>query len=291
MTDLTTFNLHKTSSIAANDSEISGTSYERYQRRLEGLQLIRDAITLLSLIQQHRASSLAVLGGTDSFRPRTYSLQRDINETVAKIHQTSPLLDRQRYRCILTEWFSIKGHWHRDAPLDNFEMHNYLIEQVTLLIQDIAVRAELATDSKRGTLLSEFAFKHLIKHIETLGMLRGLSTYIASSGECQRSYMMRLSHLRQVCDESTERHKQTLKGLPNDLEKELKTQYSVPQNLRFTDDYLQLINNHMLNLKQINIDSDEVFYFATRAIEAELRLLEKMMSMLQETAKAERQHC
>lgn len=274
--------------LSANDSEISEAYYERYKRRQEGLSLIRQTIELLSLIQQHRASSLAVLGGTEHFRQRTYTLQRSIHEKVGELHDSSPLLDRQRWRAILTEWFTIKGHWHKDDPLDNFELHNYLIDQMTLLVWEIAKRSELMIDSTRGFLLSEFAFKHLIKHIEAMGMLRGLSTYIASRGESPRSYKMRLSHLRQVCEDSFNRHQQTLVQLPGAIKEELETQYPAQENLRLTKQYLNLISGYMLNLEEVKVDSDEVFYHATRAIEAELKLLEKVMGMLEANIEDER---
>lgn len=275
--------------IPANDCEISEAYYERYKRRQEGLQLIRQAIELLSLIQQHRASSLAVLGGTEHFRQRTYTLQRKIHEKVGELHDSSPLLDRQRWRSILTEWFTIKGHWHKDDPLDNFELHNYLIDQMTLLIWEVAKRSELMVDSNQGVLLSELAFKHLIKYIESLGMLRGLSTYIASLGESPRSYKMRLSHLRQVCEDSFDRHQQTLSQLPATTKKELETQYPVQENLRLTKQFLNIVSGYILDLDEVKVDSDEVFYHATRAIEAELRLLEKVMVMIEATIEKERQ--
>ncbi len=283
---------HDDAGRSANDSEISEAYYERYRQRREGLRLIRQLIELLSLIQQHRASSLAVLGGTTHFRQRTYGLQRSIHEKAAQLQDSGEGFDRQRWRAILTEWFTIKGHWHKDDPLDNFELHNYLIEQLALLIWDTAKGSELMSDSMRGSQLSEFAFKHLINYIESLGRLRGLSTYVTSRGlpedESSRALRRRLSHLHQVCEDTSNRHQQALSQLPSEFQHELDCEPPLVDNLQLTQEFLNLVRDAILEREVLKVDSDEVFYHATRAIEAELRLFHKAIECLETAIEQQR---
>lgn len=266
---------------SANDGQTTEVHYERYKRRTDGLVLIRCAIDLLNLIQQHRASSLGVLGGTSHFQSRTTYLQQQIQTRLSEIHQARHFRDQQRWRAIVTEWYTIRQHWHRDTPLDNFELHNFLIEQLTQLTWDIAKQSDLLGHNRDSYLPGEFAFNHLTKYIESLGMLRGLSVYVAATGECQRSYTLRLSHLLQICQEKFAHHQTTLAQLPKPVTQELQRKYSPQEGVRLTNQFFNMVECHILNTEQIQISSDDVLMHATRAIEYELALLGRFLRLLE----------
>ena len=260
-------------------SEAKGPA--RRQRSLDGLALIRHSIQLLKFVQQHRAICLGAQGGSKHFRASLPRTQQEIENFLNAIHQAPSFREITSWRVIITEWHLIKTHWDDYSSIDNFELHNFLIDRILILIRDVAKKADLFTLSKHHFHLSDFCFNHLMRYIETLGKLRGLSVY-ASSPECKNELVSsRLRHLHKICVDGHEDHLRLIGTLPEKLQALIAEYYKQDAASILTRKCLYLIERELLSDKPCTVSSEKVFLAATRPIEIELSSLVSSVALLE----------
>ncbi len=128
------------------------------------------------LLQKHRGSSLACLGGDARFEQSTTALTAQIEGFLHCLHAELATLDADSDALALwrrsdQDWRCLRDGWAQDDPLHNFELHSHLIADLLKLLKWPLgpLPGEVEVDA---LLLDELPVA-----IENLAALRGLSVH------------------------------------------------------------------------------------------------------------------
>lgn len=168
---------------------------------------IQQLIHLLADIQRHRACSLAILSGNETFDKQAISLNKKINARLSFLNNQTELtevVDPHEWSHVLNEWKVVGYGWRRDNVLHNFELHSHLLEKILNIIRHAGrwvLRSGSYSEEKANHyfdhIIFEYVFTTHLYQLETLGRLRGLATHIANSGCNDQSMKMRVEYLLQ----------------------------------------------------------------------------------------------
>ncbi|MEH6814413.1 MAG: hypothetical protein V7677_17910, partial [Motiliproteus sp.] len=174
-------------------------------------------------VQQHRGLSMAVLAGDSGFEREFELLQLQLDRRIAVLEsfaaQSSHLLTETEQVNLVNAWMTLKSGWQEDQVMDNFELHCHFIDQLLLLMNQLARRLERPMSDHLRESGSGFKAEswvnstgngqHLIKQlgllafvckqmpdlIELVAKVRGLATHAMIVGRCEARYGQKLRYL------------------------------------------------------------------------------------------------
>ncbi len=256
---------------------------EEYRVRNDVLSLIFQINQLIKAVQKHRGITMGLIGGSAGFREEFTRLQLQIDRRIstfqAFIKRTEGLISGQQELSVVFSWQTIRQDWQDDKLSDNFELHSHLIEQLQNLVYGLAKLLEQpfegvgTADSiaypqvfKQIELLN-FVARELPEMVEHLAKVRGLSTFIAASGELEYHHDRKLRYVLQCAKQQNERLRhqsdrlrELLEGaivsLPEIKAVELKLIY-----------LLEIVENDVLGGGTIKTNSHQLFKLATELID------------------------
>lgn len=245
---------------------------QRCEQRRNGLQAVQQGISLMTVVQQHRGISAALLNGDQSFAPRQVAKQAEIGAALAALTLTlerDPALSSSRgdLKSLGDDWEALRGKVRSlDATLSYIE-HTDLVRRILHFIGDIGERAGLLeTRDSRAVKLLETLLLRLPLLVETVGQVRAMGTGFAAKGKCGAVGRIRLAFLGRRIDDCLSQIDPSLKDIGQDSQEKVKT-------------LLQVLTTRIVAVEHIDIAPERYFQVSTDAIDACLVLWRKAATM------------
>ncbi|MCW8885451.1 MAG: hypothetical protein OQK12_09380 [Motiliproteus sp.] len=204
-----------------------------YRQRIDAIALIKQLSQLAISVQQHRGLSMAILAGDQNFGKEFSALQLQLDRRIAVLEafafQVDGLLSATERKNIVNSWMTLKNGWQDDRVMDNFELHCHFIDQLLLLMNQLAkqlerpmsdhlqesARADLAESwvQMKGNGLHHikqlgllaFVCKQMPDLIELVAKIRGLATHSMVTGHCDPDCSQKLEFLLRCAKEQREK--------------------------------------------------------------------------------------
>lgn len=258
---------------------------------------IQQLIHLLADIQRHRACSLAILSGNDSFDKQVMSLHRKINGRLHFLNSQDELTevaDPHEWNNILGEWKVVGYGWRRDNVLHNFELHSHLLEKILNMIRHTGrwilrsgSYSEQMADHYLGHEVFEFIFTTHLYQIETFGKLRGLGTHIANSGfrdvenSIDHAMRMRIEFLLQCAKQEQTVSSEFMHAHAASISRNIPALLDMQRSEPTLQEWLMLIADILQErITPSDALARQVFDLASTVIDARLALTEQILAYL-----------
>lgn len=255
--------------------------------RQAGLELQREVMRWVVLLQQHRGMASGLLQGDLSFRARLYEKQAELTAQLQRIQQlpadVAALMPGEQWQAAITSWQQLQQSVEQMTPAASFTGHTDLIAAQLLLLGEIGDRAGLTLDQRD----EHFALLRLVTRVlpqlmETTGQSRALSTAVAVKGSLDSVPQIRLSFLLHKIERLTEEAAGSLARLPGGISAEAHAiHHSRDDALQALTEFRRRIQDDVLGPRGVQVKADEVFRQATATIDACYRLYETVLPPLQ----------
>ncbi|MGI9294697.1 MAG: hypothetical protein ACR2PS_12005 [Pseudomonadales bacterium] len=216
---------------------------------------------------------MSYCSGELSFLPQVENLQYTINRyfnTLEKHNSSEQCsISANALDTISREWKTILLGWHDDHVMQNFEFHGHLLDGIKKLIRTIMKEQLLQTSFNRGRdyrSLLETLLVQLPDNIESLGMLRGLSTNAAVVKACGRDSHVRISYLLKSIPEQNKKLLQSLNQI-QELYPDLSSLQTLKKLQRKLHEFLFSIQMNILDSPEISENSTRLFDLSTSIID------------------------
>ncbi|MEJ2362416.1 MAG: hypothetical protein P8Z75_13530 [Gammaproteobacteria bacterium] len=287
--------------------EKSGLSAARivvkYLHHLRSITVIRQLLSLITVVQQHRGANLALLEGDDTFSGKVSALQNEINNRFTTLQLlnrelSTPIPDPE-IATLLQEWRTLRD-WAGGSALENFNLHSNFIEQLMKLMWQVTEKTDsfqLAaaqapanndiTSSPAGgsfaddTLLVQFILLETPEFMELLARLRGLATHACVMGACDPEHGTWLDYLLKQLNLKKERFRVLSKSLQKYSLRDVPALIDLQiQDVRIVQ-LIQLVENKILRQDTIELDSHHIFSMATNIINAQMEVVRQGLDFIQ----------
>ena len=279
-----------------------------FTRRDQTLNLISQLNQLIKGVQKHRGITMAVLGGSGGFRTEFQQLQHQVDRRVATLQafiaHSGNLISPREEEALQMDWQTIRQDWQDDKLSDNFELHSHFIEQLRNIVFRLArelgrpLAGTLPAEQEHQPSLDDplaaypqlfkqiellnFAAKEVPEMIEYLAKVRGLSTFIAASGNVDYHNDRKLRFVLQCVKQQHEklRHQAerlqdilggSIVSLPDIKTAELKLIY-----------LLEVVEKDVLGGGTIKTNSHQLFKIATTLIDVYWAVTNEGLSLLRQ---------
>ena len=237
------------------------------------------------MVQRHRAASIAVINGDDSFLPLTETL----NEQIVSLFQVMQilahdhgLLSVEQTNYAQTNWQAIAADWQQDSVISNYEFHCHLIDILIQLTRHTLKFRVLPKESLPGSFNTEveLALFDVLKHIELMGKLRGLATHAASSKHCDNDTQTRVSFLIKQVDTEYQRLYPALKSLSGPLA-DIPTLNGLSNLKGKIERLLEIIQRRIIDAPKIRTNGSRIYTLATEAIDLYWEVIERALQVVE----------
>ncbi len=151
---------------------------ESTQREIHGIEYLRPLRTLVELLPKHRAVANSYLSGESEAQAELLLLQPEIDAVFPRVESSERAYGRQFGTS--TQWVRFKEDWRSleasvDAltPIESFQRHSQLINQLSTLIRTIGDQAGLVLDPELDThFLMDTVITRLPQAIDTVDVVR-----------------------------------------------------------------------------------------------------------------------
>lgn len=189
-------------------------AFNQQNRCLTSIKLLCE---LTKSAQQHRGATMGYLSGEPAFMEKIEQLQLSIERTLLFLQQLddnqSGCIPKEQLLNISNDWKTILIGWRDDQVMHNFEFHCHLIDTLNKLIRHCVsnqLMPHLNSNGQDQQFLLDTLFVQLPNTIESLAMLRGLSTNVAVIKACGTDSHAKMSYLLK---EIPRQHKALIKAL------------------------------------------------------------------------------
>lgn len=247
--------------------ELQRRSHRREQRR-KGLQAVQQCISLMTVVQQHRGISAALLNGDQAFASRQVAKQAEIDAALAALNlalQSDRALasSREDLKSLGEDWASLRGNVRNLGSTMSYIQHTDLIRRILHVLGDIGERSGLLEIRDPGTIkLLETLLLRLPLLVETVGQVRAMGTGFAAKGKCGAVGRIRLTFLGNRINDCISRVDPSLKDISQDSQNKVKV-------------LLDLLFSRIVSAQHIDIPPERYFQVSTEAIDACLVLWRK----------------
>ena len=253
-------------------------------QKRDGLAAVRNGMTLITCVQQHRGMSAALLSGDKSFLPRLVTTQDQVANAIRQVADILGIaagqgMAKRRFAQISQAWLQLQQQVQSLTPEQSFNRHTALIRQILYLLGDMGERAGLLEGHLPAqTQLAEVLLLRLPLLIESVGQARALGSASAAKGVCGAVGRIRLAFLLQRI-----RNCQTKASIVFEV-----PALSTPANrCQEKVDVLQsIISTRILGSERIDLAPEAYFRMATDTIEACLALWQATATLIEQGANA-----
>lgn len=174
---------------------------DRLQHELRGLYYIQALRQLVQHVPEHRGMTNAFLNGNAAIKPKILQKREQINADIAAIDALNIQYGESLKSTAL--WAELKNQLNQviasafdDPAPDVFQRHSKVITDLRGHILHVAVESGLSfTDSKEGFFMVILATEHFPVVTDVLGIMRGMGSGIAASGELTETQKIRMTEL------------------------------------------------------------------------------------------------
>lgn len=147
-------------------------------------------------LQQHRGTTLAILGGDDFFEPRLAAIKKHIVEDLQLLQkQRKQMIDEMTWQNLCSEWFTVNHHWRQDTALQNFELHTHLIQQLLKLFKGFYNSPLFEHLDTLHQPIAKLSLTELPEFLETAAQIRGIGTHELAASTMDAYFNDRLKFL------------------------------------------------------------------------------------------------
>lgn len=265
--------------------------FDAFRLNQSAIDLVQQLTRLLADIQRHRACSLAILSGNDTFETQVQSLQQKINARLSFIDNQPDLaeiIDSGAWQNVLGEWRVVGYGWRSDNVLHNFELHSHLLEKILNIVRDTG-RWVLRSGSYSEEIAShyldhevfEFVFSTHLYQIETLGRLRGLGTHAANSGCPDHAMALRIEYQLQCAWHDQRTAREFFASRSTAVTRNIPALFDVQRSEQAFDEWTQLLGNIVNgSLPPSAHIAAEAYALASTVIDARLAMTEQILAYL-----------
>lgn len=242
------------------------------EKKRNGLQAVQQGIALMSVVQQHRGISAALLNGDQSFATRQTAKQAEIAATLNALSQAvarDPALSGSRadLATLSTDWEELRATVREIDSTQSFIRHTELVRNILHFVGDIGERAGLLEGrDKRLHKLLETLLLRLPLLVETIGQVRAMGTGFAAKGRCGAVGRIRLTFLGRRIQECMTQLDPALQDIGQDSQGKV-------------EELLSVLTSRIVRAEQIDIAPERYFQVSTEAIDACLVLWRKSATM------------
>jgi hypothetical protein len=241
---------------------------QRCEQRRNGLQAVQQGIALMTVVQQHRGISAALLNGDQAFAPRQIAKQAEIDAALSTLNLTiqadrALASSREDLKSLSEDWAGLRTGVRNLDPTLSFIQHTDLVRRVLHFIGDIGERAGLLeVRDRRVAKLLETLLLRLPLLVETVGQVRAMGTGFAAKGRCGAVGRIRLTFMGRRIDDCLSQIDPSLKDLGQDSQAKVKV-------------LLDLLTSRIIAAEHIDIAPERYYQVSTEAIDACLVLWRK----------------
>lgn len=241
---------------------------QRCEQRRNGLQAVQQGISLMTVVQQHRGISAALLNGDQAFAPRQIAKQAEIDAALSALNLTiqadrALASSREDLKSLSEDWAGLRAGVRNLDPTLSFIQHTDLVRRVLHFIGDIGECAGLLeVRDRRVAKLLETLLLRLPLLVETVGQVRAMGTGFAAKGRCGAVGRIRLTFLGRRIDDCLSQIDPSLKDLGQDSQEKVKV-------------LLDLLTSRIIAAEHIDIAPERYYQVSTEAIDACLVLWRK----------------
>lgn len=250
-------------------------SVEALRRHNQCLTTIKLLCQLTRAVQQHRGATMGYLSGATSFHEKITALQASVEKILLLLNHTEGDQIFNPYKNHLShisnDWKTIIIGWQDDKVLHNFEFHSHLVNALLKFLRNYIKKQLLPHLNSSGVdynPLLDVCFIQLPNNIESLAIVRGLSTNAAVVKACGQDSHAKLSYL--------------LKDIPLKNKQLIeKTSHLIPEMTIIKDQNIQLhkfllsIQMSILDSREITANSETLFALSTDIINAHWSAIEQ----------------
>lgn len=271
-----------------------------YHLRLAALVLIKQLMHLCRDTQKHRGLGMGLLAGNQEFAAPFATLQKQMARRIAVLSafsrdMTVPFshaFSHADMNNIHEAWGTIREGWYDDSVLENFQFHNYFVEQLLQMVTKLTHRLQSVSsmpshifddespESIQHDELLVFICGQLPKMIEYLGMVRALASHSATVGCHIEDHDKKLKYLcqcvqvekLQMITVAEQLHQTMGSTLPSLL---------VLQTYGFKVDALvDKVLQQVVGQEKITLSSDALFSMATEIMDVYWRVVDDGIDVL-----------
>lgn len=244
------------------------------QRALEQIRLLR---LLLEQVQRHRGLCFGIMSGEVSLESQRSTAHLNVEELLLSLEDhEATLFWYAPWHAVLPMWRDIEQRLQSDSPEAVLKRHHRLVESLLDTIEAIADKHDLVC---LGRLAPQplGLWLELLKNTELLGRARAVGTGIAAR---RQNTVLQHDELRKLREQINDRA--YLAPVKLNADPELNPHIS--QAVRAAEDCLdELINgidSLLANLLEPGMPSNRFFQLASRAIAAQMMLIDMLLDRL-----------
>lgn len=255
-------------------------------QRTNAIFVIKTLCELSKVVQKHRGASIACIDGDEQFLPLVSHLQtqvRQIFQVLYQCEERQTMIGQTKLDAIVSDWRTIQANWQQDTVIQNYEFHGHLIEVLRVLqrssIDSYLLNTELSINNPGFTQGIHTLFYDIPEYIELLAKLRGLSTHVLVSKNCDHDYAIRISFLRRTVQKESKNLNRTLKKM-SDPFSNMAPLNELSDIVPMLDEFLLRVDQSILERKKVRGSSRQLFVLATKVIEFYWRVVVEGFSIL-----------
>lgn len=286
-----------------DDSALVG-AVANYHERLAVFNFIEQLNHLCRGIQRHRGLSIGLLAGTRTFFDGFKQLQQQMLRRIRLIesfarHMDGVLSDADIEK-IRSAWHTVYDNWQDDSVLENFEYHSYFAEQLLLMVVRLSekiqtpyiqsIHQELGDESQPASPadfrssymeLLHFSGRRLPPFIELLGKARALSVHCVAIGRAEKHIGQKLSYIVQCIGGERDKIFHLTSHMQQTLGNSLPSMLTVKIHEYKLGLLLDKINNEILDVDKITLNTEDIFTLASDVIDAYWGAVDDSLNLLQ----------
>ncbi|MGY8811375.1 MAG: hypothetical protein ACKVK5_10115 [Pseudomonadales bacterium] len=247
---------------------------EQRQQAITQIQLLRQ---LLEQVQRHRGLSFGAMSGEHSLEPRRWSVHQQLLQLLKTIGQyEASLYWYDSWHQARDIWQKIESGFEHESAEHLLTLHNDMIACLLQTIEALANRFDLVCLGRLAPQAEGLWFE-LLQSIELLGQSRAVGTGIAANRQNLPIWRNQLQVLNKQINEQSYAALARLISDPD-------LRILVSQPVRDAEDALDLLLERIRTLLDRQpspaVHSVEFFQVATRAISAQLLLVDMLLERL-----------
>jgi hypothetical protein len=246
------------------------------KRQIKGLLYIQSIKDIITMVQQHRGLSSALLNGDNSAQHKLSSLRQKVADKKKQL--TVPLFTNNERWCAFTDhWQRLTQQNNNTSVANSFEQHTMMIRNLAYLLEDTAELSHLTAEFVPQLTQIGYVWRELVLATESIGQSRALGTGIAAKKLCSNVDKIRLNFLIKTMKNTTENTLQHLSYLPQEQHMHQNLVGKATENIA---KLIQEIEKELIQAEIVSIDNKKYFDLATNTIEKMNDIFEHQVKQL-----------
>jgi hypothetical protein len=242
----------------------------------DGLVYIQSIKDIITMVQQHRGLSSALLNGDDSAQHKLFVLRQKIADQNKQLN-VSLFTKNERWCAFTDHWQRLTQQNNNSSVANSFEQHTMMIRNLAYLLEDTAELSHLTAEFIPQLTQIGYVWRELVLATESIGQSRALGTGIAAKKLCSNVDKIRLNFLIKTMKNTTENTLQHLSYLPQEQQMHQNLVGKATANIA---QLIRVIEEELIQAEKVSVDNKSYFNLATNTIEKMNDIFEHQVKQL-----------